>query len=176
MILLTDKENKPYEKQKLCYICKKEFSTDENHKNAFKLYHKVRDHCHCTGKFRGAAHSIWNLRYKTPKEIPIVFNNGSTYDYQFIIKKPAEEFDGLLECLGETTEKYITFSVSISKEVQNGKKITHRLTFIDSFRFMSTSLSSLVDNLKFTKKNAKDLRKEENSNQYAILLGLKIIN
>ena len=176
MVLLTDKENKPYEKQKLCYICKKEFSTDENDKNAFKLYHKVRDHCHYTGKFRGAAHSIWNLRYKTPKEIPIVFNNGSTYDYQFIINKLAEEFDGLLECLGETTEKYITFSVSISKELQNGKKITHRLTFIDSFRFMSTSLSSLVDNLQFTKKNAKDLKKEENSNQYVILLGLKIIN
>ena len=50
MIPLTDKENKSYEKQKVCYICKKEFSTDENDKNAFKLYHKVRDHCHYTAK------------------------------------------------------------------------------------------------------------------------------
>ena len=55
MIPLTDKENKSYEKQKVCYICKKEFSTDENYKNAFKLYQKVRNHCHYTGKFRGAA-------------------------------------------------------------------------------------------------------------------------
>ena len=86
MIPLTDKETKSYEKQKVCYICKKEFSTDENDKNAFKLYHKVRDHCHYTGKFRGAAHSICNLRYKTPKEIPVVFHNGSTYDNHFIIK------------------------------------------------------------------------------------------
>ena len=147
MIPLTDKENVSYEKQKVCYICKKEFSTDENDKNAFKLYHKVRDHCHYTGKFRGAAHSICNLRYKTPKEIPIVFHNGSTYDYHFIINKLAKEFDGQLECLGENTEKYITFSVPISKELDNGKTITYRLKFIDSFRFMSTSLSSLVDNL-----------------------------
>ena len=77
MIPLTDKENKSYEKQKFCYIYKKEFGTDENDKNAFKLYHKVRDHCHYTGKFRRAARSICNLRYKTPKEIPVVFHNGS---------------------------------------------------------------------------------------------------
>ena len=92
MIPLTDKENKSYKKQKFCYICKKEFSTNENDKNVFKLYHKVKDHCHYTGKFRGAAHSIYNLRYKTPNEIPVVFHNGSTYDYHFIINKLAKNF------------------------------------------------------------------------------------
>ena len=80
MILLTDRETKSYEKQKVCYICKNEFSTDENDKNVFKLYHNVTDHCHYTGKFRGAAHNICNLRYKTPKEIVIVIHNGSTYE------------------------------------------------------------------------------------------------
>ena len=65
-ILLT-KENKFYKKKKVYYICVKEFSTDENDKNKFKLYCKFRDHCHYTGKFRGAAHSICNLRYKSPK-------------------------------------------------------------------------------------------------------------
>ena len=99
MIPLTDKENKSYEKQKVCYVFKKEFSTDQNNKNAFKLYHKVIDHCHCTGTFRGAAHRICNLRYKTSKEIPVVFHNGSTYDYHFIINKLAKEFDGQLKCL-----------------------------------------------------------------------------
>ena len=73
MVLLTDKENKPYEKQKLCYICKKEFSTDENDKNAFKLYHKVRDHCHYTGKFRGAAHNSCNLNAKHQKKFQWYF-------------------------------------------------------------------------------------------------------
>ena len=134
---------KSYKKQKVRHI----FSTDEDDKNTFKLYHKVRDDCHYTRKFRGAAHSTYNLRYKTPKEIPIVFHNGSTYDYHFIINKLAKEFDGQLECLGENTEKYITFSVPISKELDNGKTITYKLNFIDSFRFMSISLSSLVDNL-----------------------------
>ena len=81
MIPLNDKENKSYEKQKVCYICKKEFSTDENDKNIFKLYHKIIDHCHYAGKVREAAHSICNLRYKIPKEIPVVFHNGSSYDY-----------------------------------------------------------------------------------------------
>ena len=92
MILLTDKENESYEKQKICHICKKEFSTDKDDENMFKLYHKVRDHCHYTEKFRGAAHNICNLKYKTPKEIPIVFHNGSTYDYNFIIKQLAKQF------------------------------------------------------------------------------------
>ena len=58
-----------------------------------------------------------------------------------------EEFKGEFECLGENTEKYITFSVPLKKENDNGKKITYKLKFIDSYRFMSTSLSSLVDNL-----------------------------
>ena len=71
----------------MCYICKKEFDTID------KKNYKVRDHCHYTGKCRGAAHNICNLRYKVPKEI------------------------------------------------------TYKIKFIDSFRFMSSSLSKLVDNL-----------------------------
>ena len=88
-----------------------------------------------------------NLRYKTPKEISIVFHNGFIYDYQFIIKELAKEFEGEFEFLGLNTEKYINFSVPIKKELDNGKTITYKLKFVDSFRFMSTSLSKLVDNL-----------------------------
>ena len=110
MILLTYEENKSYEAQKVCYICKKEFNTDKNDKNAFKLYHKIKDYCHYTG---GAAHSICHLRYKIPKEIRLVFHNGSTYDYHFVIKQLAKEFDGQFECLGENTEKiYYIFSTN----------------------------------------------------------------
>ena len=70
MIQLTNKEIKSYEKQKVCHICKKEFRDDDKNKE------KVRDHCHYTGKIRGAAHNICNLRYKVPKEITIVFDHG----------------------------------------------------------------------------------------------------
>ena len=55
-----------------------------------KKCQKVRYHCHYTGNYRGAAHDICNLKYKTPKEIPIVFHNGYTYDYHFIIKEIAK--------------------------------------------------------------------------------------
>ena len=129
----------------------------QNNKKEFKLYCKVRDHCHCTGTFRGAAHSIYNLRYKIPKGLPVVFHNGSTYDYHFIIKHLAKEFKSNFDCLGENTEKYITFSVAIKKKLDNDKAIIYKLKFIDSYRFMSTSLSNLVDNL--SEINNKDCKK-----------------
>ena len=81
MILLTYEENKSYRKQKSGYICKKEFSTDDNDKK----YNKVKDHCHYNGKYKGAAHNICNLRYKTSKEIPVIFHNGSKYEYHLNI-------------------------------------------------------------------------------------------
>ena len=145
------KEEKKQNKRKVCHICKKRCSTDDSKEKC----HKVRDPCHYSGKYRGAAHDICNLRYKIPKEIPAVFHNGSTYDYHFIIKELAEECEGEFECLGENTEKYITFSVPIKKKTtkkdENGNdkitKILYKIKFIDSYRFMSTSLSNLVNNL-----------------------------
>ena len=138
MIPLTKEEKDNYNKENICHICKKDFNNDS----------KVRDHCHFTGKYRGAAHNTCNLRYEIPKNIPVIFHNGSTYDYHFIIKELACEFDGNFECLGENTEKYITFSVPIEKEIENKNiDITYKIKFIDSFRFMATSLSKLVDNL-----------------------------
>ena len=64
---------------------KKNFLLIKNNEK-FKLKQKVRYHCHYTGKFREAAHNICNLRYKIPKEIRVVFHNGSTYNYHSIIK------------------------------------------------------------------------------------------
>ena len=99
-----------------------------------KKYCKVRDHCHYTGEYRGAAHSIYNLKYSVPKSIPIVFHNGSRRKH-CKIQNP--------------------FRVPIEKEVtridKNGKVITksisYTLQFIDSARFMASSLSNLVNNL-----------------------------
>ena len=77
----------------------------------YKNKRKVKDHCHYTGKFRGAAHSKCILNYKVPKDIPIIIHNAS-YDTHFIINQLAEEFKGEYDCIGENMEKYITFSVS----------------------------------------------------------------
>ena len=80
------------------------------------------------------------------KEILVVVHNAG-YDTHFITKQLAEEFGGQFECIGENTEKYITFSVPIKKEHDNGKTSTYKLKFIDSYRFMQSKLSDLVDNL-----------------------------
>ena len=71
-----------------------------------------------------------------------MFHNGSTYDYHFIINELAEELEGEFECLGENTEKYLTFSVPLKKEITKKDKFTkisYKIKFIDSYRFMSTS-------------------------------------
>ena len=144
MMPLTKKEEENHNKQKICYICKKEFDTGDSDEK----HHKVKDHCHYTGKYSGAAHNICNLRYKIPKETPIVFHNGSTYDYHFIIKELVKEFEGNFECLGENTEKYITSSVPLKKKIENKNiEIIYKIKFFDSFRVMSSSFSKLVDNL-----------------------------
>ena len=149
MTPLTD-ENRYYEEEKKCYICRKAFCCDKKRKRRFKLHKNVRDHCHFTGKFRGAAHSICNLHYKVPRKIHVKIHNGSKYDYHFIIKKLVEECRSEeFECLGENTEKYISFSVPIKKEYDNWstETITYKTKFIDSCRFMQTKLSNLVDDL-----------------------------
>ena len=84
MLLLTKEELKSHQDAKECYICGKrllkKFAEDKN-------YRKVRDHCHYSDKYRGAAHSIRNLNFNVPNEIPVDFYNGSNYDYHFIIKE-----------------------------------------------------------------------------------------
>ena len=121
-----------------------------------KNYREVRNHCHYTGEYRGAVHSIYNLKHSVLKKILIVygFHNGSNYDYHFIIKELAEEFKKQFTGLGENTAKYITLTVPIEKKVtridKNVEEITKNLSyilqFIDSARFMTSSLSILVNN------------------------------
>ena len=76
----------------------KKFVNDKN-------YRKIRDHCHYTGKYRGAAHSICNLKFNVSTEFSVAFHNGSNYDYHFILKELAKSLKKKLECLGENTEK-----------------------------------------------------------------------
>ena len=144
MILLTKEENKSYKEQETCHMCDEKFCMDEDDEN-YKNRKMVKDHCYYTGKFRGAAHSMSNLNYKVPKNILIIIHSAS-YDTHFIINQLAEEFKDDLNCIGENMEKYIIFSVPI-KKYDDSKTVSYKLRFIDSFRFMSTSLSDLVDNL-----------------------------
>ena len=105
-----------------------------------KEYCKFRDHCHFKGEFKCAALSISISKYSVPKKIPIVFQNGSNYDYHFIIKELAEEFKKQFTCLGEDTKNYVTFTVPMEKYVTRIDKkgeeirqnISHILQFIDT--------------------------------------------
>ena len=82
-----------------------------------KKYWKLRDHCHFTGKYRSATHSVYNLKFNVPNDIPAVFQSGSNHDYHFILKELASKFEGQFECLEENTEKHKAFSFPIEKEV-----------------------------------------------------------
>ena len=110
---------------------------------------------HFTGEYRGAAHSKSNLKYSVPKKIPIAFHNGSNYDYHFNHKRVSRIIYKKFNCLGRNTEKCTIFTVLIEKEVtridKNGEEVTKNISyilqFIDSARFMASSLSNLVNNL-----------------------------
>ena len=121
MLTLTKKELKLHEDAAGYYICGKRIL--KNLKN-LKNYWKFRDHCHYAGKHREAVQSICNLKFNVPNEIPVVFHNGSNYDYQFIIKE--YEFAGKFKCLGENTEKYKTFLVPKEKVITKIDKNGYR--------------------------------------------------
>ena len=110
--MLTKEQQESYDNAKICYIYKEKF---ENKYVKSKNYRK--DHCHYIGEYRGATHSICNLKHSVPKKIPIAVHNGSNSDYHVIINELAEEFFKKNSCLGESTEKYITLTIPIEKEV-----------------------------------------------------------
>ena len=163
-------------KKNVTYV-KKSFVMTKMKKLNLNYTKKVRDHCHHTGKFRGVAHSICNINYKVPQEIHVKIHNGSKYDYHFIIIELAEEFKGEFECLGENTEKYVSFSVPIKKEHDSDEAVTYKLNFIDTCRFMPSKSSNVVDNLsEINNKDCKTCVERKISNQNVSLFGLKIID
>ena len=105
MKLLVKEQQKSYENSKISYICKEKL---ENNFLKDKKHRKIRDHCNYTGNYRGAAHSLCNLKYSVPKKIPKVFHNGSIYDYHFLLKEFAEEFKKQFTCFTFPIEKEVT--------------------------------------------------------------------
>ena len=139
---LTPKQWKRYEKASRCHICFKPFNSKDP---------KVRDHCHYTGRYRGPAHSLCNLRYRILSYIPVVFHNLSGYDaHPFINKLGKHSKD--IGVIAKNKGDYITFSVNVAvdryidKEGNEKDKMTE-LQFIDSFKFRASSLDSLMNNL-----------------------------
>ena len=128
-------EQKSFEESTICHICSQDLGED-----------KVRHHCHFTGKYRGAAHNKCNLRCRKPKVLPVIFHNLQGYDAHLFIKQ-LYRLEGDLVCIPSTEEKYITFNKKIKVDEINGADITFEIRFIDSFKFLQTSLANLVSNL-----------------------------
>ena len=105
------------------------------------------DHDHYTGKYRGAAHSICNLRYKKQEDIPVVIHNGNNYDFHLIITELAKEFTSEIYCIPEDKEKYNIFSIPVMHREVNNKTINYNLRFIGSARFMAGSIDAHVNDL-----------------------------
>ena len=89
-MIFRKEEEERFNRETKCWICKGEFNDDKDI--------KVRDHCHFTGKYRGAAHKICNLKYRIPNFTPIAFHNLAGYDSHLFIKELGFS-EGNIDCI-----------------------------------------------------------------------------
>ena len=138
---LTEEEQASFKEARICHICLGNLDGD-----------RVRDHCHFTGQYRGASHNSCNLQCRKPLILPVIFHNLQGYDAHLFIKK-LSSLKGELNCIPSTEEKYISFSKKIKVDEYRSKRtgemvsLNFELRFIDSFKFLQTSLANLVGNL-----------------------------
>ena len=140
-MVITKKEEEEFKQASDCWICKKKLNLED----------RVRDHCHFTGRYRGAAHNRCNLKYSKPNNISVFFHNLTGYDSHLFIKKLGVT-EGNIDCIPNNEEKYISFSKTIKTgEYTNKKGETKnkyfKIVFKDSMKFLNSSVEALVKNL-----------------------------
>ena len=133
-----------HDSQHACYACGEKFNEEK------VSLRKVRDHCHYTGKYRGALHSKCNLKLKKTRTIPVFAHNLTGYDSHLFVKRLADT-QGEVSCIPRNEEKYITFAkmvlVDTVKESDGEVNVYSRLKFVDTNNFLQTSLEKLVKNM-----------------------------
>ncbi|XP_076660055.1 uncharacterized protein LOC143363342 [Halictus rubicundus] len=136
MRTLTEAEKLDFLTATCCHVCEKPFNDCDE---------KVHDHCHITGAYRGPAHNACNLNYQSSYVIPVVFHNLSGYDAHFIIKELANAFKGKIDVLPLTKERYISFTKHVENDGGMGRDYRKliKFRFIDSFKFLNSSLDKL---------------------------------
>ena len=140
-IIMTDNDEEEYRNDNVCRFCEKEILSD-----------KVGDHCHLTGKYRGPAHSKCNINVTQDQSsfIPFIFHNFSNYDCHMFFKKLVDKKNDKVkfDIIPKTNEEYISVTYGC-------------IRFIDSYRFQSSSLDSLVKALvDNSNKRLKDFKDE----------------
>ena len=160
-MIITEEEEEQFNQASICWICGKLLNIDD----------RVRDHCHYTGRYRGAAHKICNLKYCKPNNISVFFHNLTGYDSHLFIKKLGVTA-GTIDCIPNNEENYISFS----KTIKTGEYIDKRgetkdknfkIVFKDSLKFMASSIEALVNNL--SKDDFKNLEKYFKPEQIKLL-------
>ena len=150
-MIFNPKDQKDFQSATICHICEQDLFKDKETGQILK----VRDHCHFTGEYRGAAHNECNLKCKKPPILPVIFHNLQGYDSHLFIKQLAK-VSGDLSCIPSTEEKYISFSKKKKVDEYFSRKMgkllpkKFEIRFIDSFKFLQTSLANLVSNLQPT--------------------------
>lgn len=123
-----------------CHICERPFTNDDV---------KVRDHDHLSGDYRGAAHSNCNLNFNVPNFVPVFFHN-LNYDSHLFVKQLAQDNEDI-DVIPVTKEKYISFGkrLLVDRITEDGasKNVYVNIRFLDSYRFLSSSLASLAETL-----------------------------
>ena len=137
---ITPEEQEQFNQATNCWICGKLLNID-----------RIRDHCHFTGRYRGAAHNRCNLKYSKPNNISVFFHNLSGYDSHLFIKKLNNTM-GDIDCIPNNEENYISFSKKIiTGEYKNKrgeiKNTYFKIVFKDSMKFLNLSVAALVNNL-----------------------------
>ena len=137
-LLMTKEDNEDFENSTKCWICDNDYIDNDV---------KVRDHCHITGKYRGSAHSNCNINVKLNHKIPVVFHNLKSYDSHLIMQELGK-FNLKINVLPNGLETYMSFIIN------------NKLSFIDSFQFLTSSFDSLVNLDNLAKDDFKYLRQE----------------
>ena len=138
-LVMMKKDNENFENSTKCWIC----NNNENFENSTKCWIcnnyyigddvKVQDLCHITGKYRGSTHRDCSINVKLNNKISVVFHNQKNYDSHLIMEKLGK-FNLKINVIPNALERYTSFSIN------------NKLSFIDSFQFLSSSLDSLVKN------------------------------
>ena len=122
-LIMTSEDEEIHNNSHICWICKQELNMD-----------KVRDHCHVTGKFRGAAHNECNINIRLPRKLPIIFHNLQGYDGHIIFKE-LNNFNEVIAVIPKSIINYMSIIVN------------RHIAFIDSLQFYNGALDILESNL-----------------------------